>query len=115
MKAEQILKLVEAGFTKEEILAMEAPEKEEASEKTEEESSDELNSDIPEEKPVKKNSSSDSEEKEDEIQVLKDRLTNLEKNFNSRAREEYREDSKPAEDLSLKSIFMSLDEPTKEE
>lgn len=113
MKAEQILKLVEAGFTKDEIMALEQ-DPEEKKDALEEKAED-LKSDIPEEKPVKKNPSSGSEEKEDEITVLKDKLNSLEQMFQQKAREEYREDAKPSEDLSLKSIFMSLDkEETKD-
>ena len=113
MKAEEILKLVDAGFTKEEILNMtddpgqddqtpeESPEQEDFSEK--------------EAEPEKKTSSDSSEEKEDEIEALRTELNSLKAQFYKKSRDEVREPATPREPQDLKSIFMSLDEEPKKE
>lgn len=105
MTAEEILELVRAGYTKEEILAMdqkEAPEHEAPEQ---------------EEKDEKKTSSPDSEAKDQEekskedsqaIKALKDKLDSLEQKFFSKNREQASFPSDPEEDLSMKAIFTSL-------
>lgn len=107
MKANEILELVRAGYTKEEILEMDK-EKEETSSDPE----------TPEEeaKPVKKNSSPESgedekkksEESSSDLKALKDKLDSLEQKFFIKNREEASIPSDPEEDLSMKAIFTSL-------
>lgn len=110
MTAEEILELVRAGYTKEEILAMdqkEAPEHEAPEhEAPEQEAKDE-----------KKTSSPDSEAKDQEekskedsqaLKALKDKLDALEQKFFSKNREQASIPSDPEEDLSMKAIFTSL-------
>lgn len=106
MKANEILELVRAGYTKEEILEMDQKE---------ETSSDQEEKESPEEKNEKKTSSEDSEgseekSKEDssDIKALKDKLDSLEKKFFTKNREEASIPSAPEEDLSMKAIFTSL-------
>lgn len=109
LKAEEILKLVEAGYTKEEITKMmEAEPSQEEEHKSSEEAQD-----VPdqEEQPVKKNSESVSEEnKDEEIKQMKEKLNSLEQRFFAKNREEATIPSTPPEDLSLPTIFKSLQE-----
>lgn len=109
LKAEEILKLVEAGYTKEEITKMmEAEPSQEEDQKSSEEDQD-----VPDqEHPVKKNSESVSEEenKDGEIKQLKEKLDSLEQRFFAKNREEGTIPSTPPEDLSLSGIFKSLQE-----
>lgn len=108
LKAEEILKLVEAGYTKEEITKMmEAEPSQEEEQKSSEEAQD-----VPDqEQPVKKNSESVSEENKDgEIKQLKEKLDSLEQRFFAKNHEEATIPSTPTEDLSLPTIFKSLQE-----
>lgn len=113
MKAEEVLKLVDAGFTKEEILNMTTDDSEQ--EKTPEEAPEEEDSSEKEAEPEKKTSSESSEEKEDEIESLRNELNSLKAQFYKKSRDEVREPVTPREPQDLKSIFMSLDEEPKEE
>ena len=101
MTANEILELVRAGYTKEEIFEMDK-EKDETPEE--------------EAKPVKKNSSPESgedekkksEESSSDLKALKDKLDSLEQKFFIKNREDASIPSDPEEDLSMKAIFTSL-------
>lgn len=121
MKAEEILKLVDAGFTKGEILKLVTdpfPGQEDNTPKdpAPEETPEEENSSEKKAEPEKKTSSDSSEEKEDEIESLRNELNSLKAQFFKKSRDEVREPATPREPQDLRSIFMSLDEePSKEE
>lgn len=114
MKAEEILRLVDAGFTKEEILNMTADDPGQ-DDKTLDEATPEEDSSEKEAEPEKKTSSDSSEEKEDEIESLRNELNSLKAQFFKKSRDEVREPSTPKEPQDLRSIFMSLDEEPKKE
>ena len=115
MKAEEVLKLVDAGFTKEEILNMTEDDPGQ-DDQTPKESTPEEDSSEKEAEPEKKTSSESLEEKEDEIETLRNELNSLKAQFYKKSRDEVREPATPKEPQDLKSIFMSLDEePQKEE
>lgn len=114
MKAEEVLKLVDAGFTKEEILNMTADELGKEDPAPEEATAEEDSSEK-EAEPEKKTSSESSEEKEDEIESLRNELNSLKAQFYKKSRDEVREPATSREPQDLKSIFMSLDDETQKE
>jgi hypothetical protein len=109
MTAEEILELIRAGYTKEEILAMdkkESPEKESSDEKApEQEAKEEKKTSSPDSGEEEKKK---SEESSSDIKALKDKLDALEQKFFSKNREQAFIPSNPEEDLSMKAIFTSL-------
>lgn len=108
LKAEQILKLVEAGYTKEEISKMDNAE---PSQETEQKPSEEVKDALDQESSVKKNSDSDSasEKEKGEYQILNDKIRDLEQKIYIKNREDAVISSEPSEDLSLPHIFSQLD------
>ena len=112
MTAEEILELVRAGYTKDEILAMdkkEAPEKEEPEkEAPEQEAKEEKKTSSPDS--GKEDEKKKSEEGSSDLKSLKEKLDSLEQKFFSKNREQASIPSDPEEDLSMKAIFTSLNE-----
>ena len=109
MELETIIKLLDAGYTKAEIDAMttKAPEAP-AQEKTDETPApaEPIPAAEPETPPVKKNSSDSSED--DRIKSLEDKLSTLEKKYNSKNLQEASAPVPPPEDNSIVGIFTKV-------